>query len=217
MLFRSFYWHRRRTQKTGHCLAGKVKIEVSELEQESFDYDDDLNPVVVYGATASYDLKAGKEFDLDLAYGWKIVNNCAMSLYPALFYFDNSDWSISEYRHQASSDDADNPNSFLAPYYLPPITVEHSIVEPPLKGKGHLTVGYGDSGSVPHTFYLRPEQNVDVGILKLFLSRQQVSLSHVAQPSPFLAHRAVGPPPEFKNLHLPWDTIDIPVVQRRAD
>ena len=46
-------------------------------------------------------------------------------------------------------------------------------------------MGYGDSGSVPYTYFLREGQNVDVGTLKLFLSRNQVNLSHVAQPSPF--------------------------------
>ena len=46
-------------------------------------------------------------------------------------------------------------------------------------------MGYGDPGSVPHIFFLREEQNVDVGILKLFLSQEQVNLSHVAQSSPF--------------------------------
>ena len=46
-------------------------------------------------------------------------------------------------------------------------------------------MGYGDSGTVPQTFYLRKEQNVDVGILKLFLSREQVDFSDVVQSSPF--------------------------------
>ena len=80
-------------------------------------------------------------------------------------------------------------------------------------------MGYGDSGSVPHTFYLREGQNVDVGILKLFLSRKQVKLSHVAQSSPFVSSRATGKVvvPEPKNLPLPWDTVEIPVVQRHAD
>ena len=66
---------------------------------------------------------------------------------------------------------------------MPPIA--RGIVEPPLEGKGYLTVGYGDSGSVPHSFFLREGQKVDVGILKLFLSRKQVDLSHIAQSSPF--------------------------------
>ena len=81
-------------------------------------------------------------------------------------------------------------------------------------------MGYGDSGSVPYTFFLREGQNVDVGILKLFLSRKQVNLSHIAQSSPFVSGssrgtiRAVFPEP--MNLPLPWDTVEIPVVQRRA-
>ena len=78
-------------------------------------------------------------------------------------------------------------------------------------------MGYGDSGSVPYTFYLREGQDVDVGILKLFLSRKQVDLLHVAQSSPFSANRATAapPPPEFKGL--PWDTVEIPLVQRRTN
>ena len=93
----------------------------------------------------------------------------------------------------------------------------------PLQGNGYLTVGYGDSGSVPYKFFLREGQNVDVGILKLFLSRKQVNLSHIAQPSPFqvvpTGSRGTVPTvvPEPTNLPLPWDTVEIPVVQRRAD
>ena len=107
------------------------------------------------------------------------------------------------------------------------------LTESPLKGKGHLTVGYGDSGSVPHTFFLREGQNVDVGILKLFLSKEQVNLSHVAQSSPFvplegrltnsslpfdsscgMVQAAVR---EGSDPSLPWDTIEIPEVQRLAN
>jgi hypothetical protein len=97
-----FYWHRRRTPNTGRGLAKKVEIEVTELQVESVEYDDELSPVVLYGPTASSDRKGGKEFDLrtETAYGWKIINNCELPLYPALFYFDSSDWSISEYPYQ---------------------------------------------------------------------------------------------------------------------
>ena len=97
-----FYWHRRRTPKTGRGLAGKVKIEVTELQLENVEYDDELKPVPVYGLTASRDRKGGKEFNLrtETGYGWRIINNSEVPLYPALFHFDNSDWSISEYHHQ---------------------------------------------------------------------------------------------------------------------
>ena len=127
---------------------------------------------------------------------------------------------------------------FLAPYYLPPIAL--GIADPPLKAKGHLTVGYGDSGSVPHWSVPREGQNVDVGMLKLFVSRKQVNLTHVAQSSPFapVGGHSTAPSPSFgdrstpsspyvssrgtfQNVmpedfeHLPWDTIEIPMVHRR--
>ena len=99
---------------------------------------------------------------------------------------------------------------------MPPIA--RGTVEPPLKGKGYLTVGYGDSGSVPYRYFLRKGQNVDVGTLKLFLSREQVNLSDVAKPSPFVSDRGSAEVEliEPTNLPLPWDTIDISVVQRHA-
>ena len=79
-------------------------------------------------------------------------------------------------------------------------------------------MGYGESGSVPHIFFLREGQMVDVGILKLFLSRKQVNLSYIAQSSPFVVSRGTAPPriPELKNVPIPWDTVEIPVVQRCA-
>ena len=99
-----FYWHRRRTQQNdrGH-LAGKVKIEVTELKLERVEYDDELKRVGVYGPTSN-GKKGGKVFYLQTGttYGWKIINSCKMPLYPALFYFDCSDWSISECHHQWS-------------------------------------------------------------------------------------------------------------------
>ena len=93
-----FYWHRRRTPQDGRGLASHVDIKVTELKQESVSYDDGLKRSIVYGPTG--DWKGGKEFNLQtrLPYGWRIDNKCdvTVSLYPALFYFDNSDWSISE-------------------------------------------------------------------------------------------------------------------------
>ena len=121
-------------------------------------------------------------------------------------------------------------------------------------------MGYGDGGWVPQTFFVREGQKVDVGILKLFLSKKQVDLSHIAQSSPFVpvigyststAQSSSSPPPppflpiggrsnttpslpfdfsptvargtrpldqavmrEGTDSRLPWDTIEIRVVQR---
>ena len=108
--------------------------------------------------------------------------------------------------------------NFLASYYQPPISQD--TMDGPLKGRQNLAVGYGDSGSVPHAFFLRKGQNVDVGILKLFLSREQVDFSDIIQPSPFDSIGArFTAPAKLKgpnSLRFQWDTILIPVVQRRT-
>ena len=81
-------------------------------------------------------------------------------------------------------------------------------------------MGYGDSGTVPHTFFLREGQNIDVGILKLYLSREHVDFADVAQLSPFdsigirsTTEAKLNMPPKVRFL---WDTILVPVVQKRA-
>jgi hypothetical protein len=99
-----FYFHRRRTPHTGRGLAKKIEVEVNELEE---DFDEETNPIYNPGpTTASFDWKVGEELNLQTGtiYGWKITNNWASTvpLYPSIFYFDNSDWSISKYHHQWS-------------------------------------------------------------------------------------------------------------------
>ena len=109
----------------------------------------------------------------------------------------------------------DDPDIFiLASYYAPPIS--NGIPESPLKGKGCLTVSYGDTGSDPHAYFVREGQNVDVGTLKLFVSKTPVNFSHVAQSSPFFTKRDNAPHHQPEILPLPWDTIEILVVQRPA-
>ena len=98
-----FYWHLRRTPKvendTEKGLADFVEIEVAEMEHDGISYDDDLDPVLSPTADG---WKGGKDFHLQVGdcgtiHGWKIINNSSVAIYPALFYFDNSDWSISEW------------------------------------------------------------------------------------------------------------------------
>jgi len=92
-----FFYHRRRTLQTGRRgLARNVEIEVIEMK---FENNDDGESRAVYGHG---DWTSGKELHLRTGpaiYGWRIVNKCDAPLYPALFYFDNSDWSISEHLH----------------------------------------------------------------------------------------------------------------------
>ncbi|CAG8685517.1 5092_t:CDS:2, partial [Acaulospora colombiana] len=102
----------------------------------------------------------------DTLYGIKIINNSSQQLYPHLFLFDCSDFSI----------DKDAP---LQP------------------NGGVLTIGYGTGGENPWSHYVRDEevfqsgkvtqdqQNLDVGVFKLFLTTKPADLSSMEQQSPF--------------------------------
>ena len=102
-----FYWHRRRTPQISRGLAKRVEIRVNKLEE---DFDDELfkpffKPVATSGA-----LEVGKALNLhtETTYGWTITNKVNLPLYPALFFFDNTDWSISEDITTSDCDDADS-------------------------------------------------------------------------------------------------------------
>ncbi|EIM91686.1 uncharacterized protein STEHIDRAFT_153306 [Stereum hirsutum FP-91666 SS1] len=77
-------------------------------------------------------------------YGQKIVNNSEYTLFPALFYFDNSEFSIAE-------------------YYLPPTATYTSSPDPPLIANGALTIGYGTSDLSPHVYFLLLNEDLDIG------------------------------------------------------
>jgi hypothetical protein len=86
-------------------------------------------------------------------------------------------------------------------------------VDPPLPAGGCLTIGYGSSGAAAQTYFLREEQNVDVGFLKLFLTTKATDYTSVEQFTPFEKGRGSAPAPKQPLL---WDTVLIAVVQNRA-
>ena len=107
-----FYWHLRRMpgseNDTKKGLANVVEIEMAELEHDGT-YDDDLEPVL---SPTEAGWRRGKVFDLKIndrgtIHGWKIINKSKVNLYPALFHFDNSDWSISEWDYISGSVNVD--------------------------------------------------------------------------------------------------------------
>ncbi|TFY62831.1 hypothetical protein EVG20_g6557 [Dentipellis fragilis] len=188
-----YYWHLRRTSEK-KILQNKVKLEFMKVELSEDEYDDDLNPVV---KPAGPDMNKANVVEIfvgdDAMYGMRIVNTTGRDLYPSLFFFDNSDFSIT-------------------PYYLP--ATAGQIVDAPLRAKQSLTVGFGAGGSVPYSYFLRDGQDVDVGFLKLFLSTEQVDLAHLVQRSPFEEGRGAQEAP--KRSTPIWDTILVSVVQRRG-
>ena len=90
-----YYWHLRRNNSK-RALQGCIQLQFMRVK-ELDEYDDDYNPVI---EPIEDDLNVAGVVDLvvepDKMYGVKLVNNSGLDLYPALFYFDNSDLSISE-------------------------------------------------------------------------------------------------------------------------
>ncbi|CCM05961.1 uncharacterized protein FIBRA_08200 [Fibroporia radiculosa] len=189
-----FYWHLRRKpgSEARSGMRKFVDIEFTQLKGSEEKFDGHLHPVLhKYGPNLNCNNKIDLQIKDTARYGLKIVNKSEVALYPALFYFDSSNLSIE-------------------PYYEPPTA--KGIVDAPLRKQSSLTIGYGDSGSIPREYFLRDGQKLDVGFLKLFLSTEYVDWSHISQPSPFDNTRASKQAPV--NYPMIWDTIVVPIIQR---
>ncbi|KAJ2912756.1 hypothetical protein MD484_g7652, partial [Candolleomyces efflorescens] len=91
------------------------------------------------------------DFDTSLL-GMTLYNDGLEDLYPYLFYFDPNDLTIT-------------------PWVLPAKGVPgRGPVDPPLRRKSKLTLGYGNGGASPWEFVFTDERDKDIGFFKLFLS-----------------------------------------------
>ena len=90
-----FHWHLHRTSEK-HILQNKVRLEFTKMDQVGEEYDDDLNSVL---QPIGKDLNQNGIVNLVASdsdgYGIKIINDTNQALYASLFYFDNSNLSIS--------------------------------------------------------------------------------------------------------------------------
>jgi hypothetical protein len=134
------------------------------------------------------------------------------------FYFDCSVLSICTFFVPFFS--TTRLNIYLASYYMPPTATSTSKVDPPLGPNGSLPIGYGVGGSPPSRYHLKPNQILDVGYMKLFISTHAVDLSSICQPSPCSGK---DPPQASRKLYpleledeIPaiWDVITVAVIQR---
>ncbi|KAL6306604.1 hypothetical protein BKA93DRAFT_148884 [Sparassis latifolia] len=196
-----YYWHLRRTNLS-HPLRDHVNLEFTKLTALKDQFGDFLQPITtpIGENLVGCDKVVRLVIDDDSSmYGIKITNKSNIPMFASLFYFDNSDFSIST-------------------YYQTPTGAGR--VDTPLPPNGTLTIGYGSGGAVPFSYFLREGQDVDVGLLKLFLSTKHVDLSYVPVQS-VLSFRESGQPQRHTTVNKPeeitstWDTLTIPIVQLR--
>ena len=91
-----FYSYLRRKSKI-QALHGQIDVIFTEVVQSKEEYDDYLQPVIQpIGPNLNREHIIDLQVQNDKMYGVKITNNSDMALYPSLFFFDNSDLSISK-------------------------------------------------------------------------------------------------------------------------
>jgi len=189
-----FCYHLRRSNKNG-TLSKQVKLECHKLEPNG-EFDDEFRELLMpQGENVNDGGLINVSVGSEIRYGYKLSSSHDIPLYASVFYFDISDLSITSYYQPGSARD--------------------NRVEPTIRPKGHLTIGYGSGGGVPWSYTLRQNQKFDVGFLKVFLTTDYVDFSNVEQRSPFERSRDGG---EDKTRKEPtWDTITATIVQRPLD
>jgi hypothetical protein len=75
-------------------LKDKVEVEAHQIWELEEEWDDDFNPLYKTGDNLNVAGAVYIDDDDKKEYGFKIVNKTALNLYPALFYFDNSNIAI---------------------------------------------------------------------------------------------------------------------------
>jgi hypothetical protein len=160
----------------------------------------------------------------DTPYGIKITNNSSLQLYPHLFLFDCSDLSIGKHHPiylQSVVTDLSSES-----YYQPPLVTGEEKDAPLPPNGGVLTIGYGTGGDQPWSHYVRDEdtlnrgkvlqdeQDLDVGVFKLFLTTKYADLSYIEQMSPFLEEERIDKKMKWGEIDC-WDIVSLFVSVRR--
>ncbi|KAF9474960.1 hypothetical protein BDN70DRAFT_884284 [Pholiota conissans] len=195
---RHFHYHLTRTAPVD---ASDVRMELRVLEAETFDLYPDYRPV---GENLLCKDPATIQVEDDQCFGINIINDSDTVLYPYLFYFDPNDFTIAEiYTPPLGAGHGRLISNMEIQQFLQPSpttepngpnnSVQLKIgVDGPLPPKAHLTIGYGNGGCKPWSFYVPDGKSKDVGFLRLFLSTRPANFQNIVQRSPFEESRGGG-------------------------
>ncbi|KZV62928.1 hypothetical protein PENSPDRAFT_230413 [Peniophora sp. CONT] len=191
-----FFWHLHHEPEKP-SLREHIRPRIYELKKdEHAELGLDLRlPWTTYGESLLCSGAVNVVADQGTVYGIALQNTLEIPLHIWAFYFDCSDLSITE--------------------YYTPLAIGRGA-EPSLPARGCLTIGYGDGGGRPFTYFLRQGQVLDVGFIKLFISTEYIDLSFVEQESPFEIGSPRGSDMTVEQPAGVWDTLLIPVVQHKA-
>ncbi|RXW15391.1 hypothetical protein EST38_g10463 [Candolleomyces aberdarensis] len=127
-------------------------------------------------------------------YGFKITNNTNFPVFPYLFYFNSSDFSIT---------------LIYQPTAIAP--------SPSLPGHSSLKVGYGSAGATPQNFDFS-DDNLDLeqGYLRLYVSNQYVDPSYLEQ-GPISGRTGRTKGVGFRHHPSIWGAITVPMTLTRGE
>ncbi|KAG9128408.1 hypothetical protein FRC07_013748 [Ceratobasidium sp. 392] len=131
----------------------------------------------------------------------KLVNNSPYDLYANLFYFDVNGQSIEGW------------NTSM---------VGKKRIDAPLLKRSFLPLGYGAGGGSPLGFELDADKELELGILKLYVTNQPGEFSSIEQPSPFTFDKT-GKRANVKSTDVTssltmrgvWHTVNLVLIQRK--
>ncbi|KAH6887267.1 caspase domain-containing protein [Coprinopsis sp. MPI-PUGE-AT-0042] len=175
----------------------KIEIQFKRLHETPDEWDEDGLPLVTPDAV---NLVRGDKIDFvpeeGGIYGFEIKNDTPWDLYFNCFYFDSMDLSIGALTPVA------NRGQFTQDFML--------------AGRGGTaSIGYGPLAISPVSFEPVPQGlDVSAGFFKFYFSTKPLDLSHVPQATPFDDTRGTAQTP--RSVPLTWDTVTLPVIQRRA-
>ncbi|KAJ2921615.1 hypothetical protein H1R20_g15478, partial [Candolleomyces eurysporus] len=132
-------------------------------------------------------------------YGFKITNHTKLNVYPYLFYFDSSNFSITAlYQPTAIQKGAE------------------ARPAPSMSGGDSLAIGYGSEGATPQNMALSSDDSdLERGYFRLYVSTHYVDLSFMEQGDISVQSTRGLTKATLKRPHI-WDAITVPVVMKRG-
>jgi len=186
------YFRFLRREVTDHGLLSGVAVHFTKVAYSDDEYDERLVPITIPEGPNLYQDRAVNVFvdqENESMYGVGLTNTSDSALYISVLFFDN-DLSI--------------------------VSLHESMTSTCVAAGATWAIGYGQQGGEPWRYVLEDNQTYDVGYLKVFVSRQEMSLSYMLQDSPFEAIGSRSMQHTQSPHHWQCDTLRIPVIQRRS-
>ncbi|TDL22050.1 hypothetical protein BD410DRAFT_277018 [Rickenella mellea] len=186
-------------RQLGTTSAMPVTMELRKLRRDhAFSEDFELITILTpIGPNLIDDNKVDMVIEPNAVFGATIHNHTSLHLYPYLFYFDCSDFSI-------------------IPWYVPPVGADGRHVDPPLPAKSRFSIGYGNDGAPPYEFFLPEGEKKDVGFFKLYLTTCPTDLSYISQSSAFENARGGRPRQQISPSPNVWGSNLVIVFMKDA-